>query len=139
MRSILLVDDDLAALASVQMILERAGYAVATADSGEKALAWLDTNAPDLIVLDVVMPGLSGLEVCRRIRNGQDGYRSLTPIIMLTTKNAVRDLVDGDAAGCDLYLTKPILGARLLKAVDLLLSGDIRRHTAGARHEPQAG
>ena len=134
----MLVDDDIGALSSVELILDRAGYTVATADSGEKALEWLQDNTPDLIVLDVAMPGISGLEVCRRIRSDADQYRSLTPIIMLTTRTAVRDLVDGDAAGCDLYLMKPILGTRLLKAVDLLLSGDIRRHTTGLRKERAA-
>ena len=132
MRSILLVDDDIGALTSVELILDRAGYTVSTADSGEKALEWLETHTPDLIILDVVMPGLSGLDVCRRIRNDRNQYRSLTPIIMLTTRNSVRDIVDGDAAGSDLYLMKPILGTRLLKAVDLLLSGDIRRRPAAA-------
>ena len=140
MRTILLVDDDLQTLSSLRMVMERMGYTVATAESGESALEWLETNQPDLIVLDVVMPGLSGLEVCRRIRADPDPYRSLTPIILLTTRDTVRDIVNGDAAGSDLYLIKPILASRLLRAVDLFLSGDIRRRpasvTGGERRQP---
>jgi len=122
-RKILLVDDDNLAAAAVEHVLVRAGYDVVTLDNGLAALRWLETNSADLILLDVVMPGLSGYDVCRRLRDNPD--TRLTPIVFLTCKDRVKDMSEGMNAGSDLYLVKPVLAARLLKMLQMFLSTDL--------------
>jgi DNA-binding response OmpR family regulator len=129
-RTILLVDDDIETLASIRATLEREGYAVACASSGQEALEWLETTVPDLIILDVVMPGLDGMEVCRRIRSHPDPHRNQVPVIFLTTRSRISDLTDGQRAGGDLYFIKPVLAGRVLRAIQLFLSGDIKRRAS---------
>src|SRR5262245_54853870 len=96
-RKVLLVDDDNLAAAAVEHVLGRSGYDVVTLDSGLAALKWLETDTADLILLDVVMPGLSGFDVCRRLRENPD--TRLTPIVFLTAKDRVKDMTEGMNAG----------------------------------------
>ena len=119
-KRILAVDDDLAALRALRQILTQKGYDVAVAASGDEALEWLRQGTPDLVILDVAMPGLSGLETCRRIRT--DPRFRETPVIFLTAKGMLSEMAEGLEAGSDLYLVKPVLASRLVALVGMFLS-----------------
>ena len=113
---VLAVDDEPRYLEIIRLNLEAAGYRVASAASGEEALAALEADDPDLIVLDVMLPGLDGFEVCSRVRE-----RSSCPIIMLTAKGAEEDKVRGLRLGADDYVTKPFSAQELLARVEAVL------------------
>jgi two-component system response regulator MprA len=115
-RRILVVDDDPHILKAVQRGLGFEGYRVQTAASGEEALSVARDNEPDLIILDLMLPGVDGFEVCRRLRGGLS-----TPILMLTARDAVRDKVAGLEAGADDYLAKPFAFDELVARVRALL------------------
>jgi DNA-binding response OmpR family regulator len=120
MKKILAVDDDSSALRALRAILTQKGYEVAIAQSGEEALERLDDGSPDLVILDVAMPGLSGFETCRRIR--QDTRYRDTPVIFLTAKSLLSDMAEGLDAGSDLYLVKPVMASKLVALVAMFLS-----------------
>jgi two-component system KDP operon response regulator KdpE len=101
-RLILVVDDEPAIVRLVRATLQADGYAVATASRGEEALEFLDEQRPDLIVLDLMMPGIDGFETLRRIRT-----QSQVPVIMLTARSADIDKLRGLEGGADDYITKP--------------------------------
>jgi two-component system, OmpR family, response regulator MprA len=100
---VLVVDDEPAVRASLERALRLEGYDVELAADGEEALHRLALHAPDAILLDVLMPNVDGLEVCRRLREAGDK----TPVLMLTARDAVGDRVRGLDAGADDYLVKP--------------------------------
>ena len=100
--TILVVEDDPGVATMVGIILADAGYETVVCDNGTDALATFTQTTPDLVLLDVMLPGLSGIEVCGQIR-GISG----APIIMLTAKDSSEDIVAGLEAGADDYLTKP--------------------------------
>jgi two-component system response regulator MprA len=114
---IVVVDDDEALRSAVRRALRLDGYDVALASDGAQALAQLAGLRADLVVLDVLMPGLDGVTVCRRLRESGDR----TPILMLTARDAVSDRVAGLDAGADDYLTKPFALEELLARVRALL------------------
>ncbi|WP_308250747.1 response regulator transcription factor [Nonomuraea rhizosphaerae] len=114
---VLVVDDEPAVLGSVRDVLELDGYDVRTAADGRAALAAVARLSPDVVVLDVVIPGLDGLGVCRRLRADGD-WR---PVLVLTGRDAVGDRVDGLDAGADDYLVKPFAPAELLARLRALL------------------
>ncbi|HEX2378188.1 MAG TPA: response regulator transcription factor [Gaiellales bacterium] len=109
---ILLVEDDATIRQMTQLSLERDGFMVATAHDGTSGLAAFRADAPDLVVLDVMLPGVDGVSVCRSIRE-----HSVVPVVMLTARTDPVDVVLGLEAGADDYVTKPfepaILAARL--------------------------
>jgi two-component system response regulator MprA len=115
--SVLVVDDD----GSIRRMLERTlaadGYGVASAGDGGSALAEVERSVPDLLVLDISLPGLDGLAVCRRIRSKGLAF----PILLLTARDAVADRVAGLDAGADDYLVKPFAPEELLARVRALL------------------
>lgn len=113
--TIVLVDDEPLTLRAVRRLLERAGHDVVAFDSGAAALDWLADRRPDAIILDVVMPGLSGYEVCRRLRLIPALRR--VPVVFLTSKNRSDDMAEARAAGSDLFVVKPVLADRLLRLV----------------------
>jgi two-component system, OmpR family, response regulator MprA len=115
-RRILVVDDDPSILKVIQRGLGFEGFRVQTATSGEEALGAARDDAPDLIILDIMLPGLDGIEICRRLRGGVS-----TPILMLTARDAVRDKVAGLEAGADDYLPKPFVFEELVARVRALL------------------
>jgi two-component system response regulator MprA len=119
---ILVVDDDPAVRASLRRALRLEGYSVGLAGDGTEALAAVDADAPDVIVLDLMMPPPDGLEVCRRLRRAGNH----TPILMLTAREAVGNRVEGLDAGADDYVVKPFALAELLARLQALL----RRPTA---------
>ncbi len=103
MVRILVVDDDRAVRDALRRALTLGGYDVVTAAGGQQGLTEVAQSLPDAVVLDVGMPGLDGLEVCRRLRDA--GNR--VPVLMLTARDAVSDRIDGLDAGADDYLVKP--------------------------------
>ena len=134
-KRILAVDDDATALGALRQILAQKGYEVATAANGEAALEILAGDGTfDLIILDVSMPGMTGYDVCRKLR--QDARTQDTPVIFLTAKGMLMDMAEGEDAGSDLYLIKPVLASKLLNMVAMFLSDDTplskrRRKAAG--------
>jgi len=117
---ILIVDDEIDTLRLVGLMLERQGYDIVAAEGGEQALEVIAREKPDLILLDVMMPDLDGIEVARQIRD--DKELGNTPIIMFTAKTQVEDKVKGLEAGADVYLTKPTQPRELFAQVKVLLA-----------------
>lgn len=113
---ILVVDDDPQIVSMLKRGLAYEGYTLDTAENGEKALAIARATPPDLVVLDIMMPGLDGLEVTRRLRQGSD-----IPVLLLTAKGTIPDKVAGLDAGADDYLVKPFAFDELLARVRALL------------------
>ena len=120
--TVLVVDDQPPNLRLMEAMLTPRGHRVVTAASGEEALACLAGTSVDLVLLDIMMPGIDGLEVCRRLRARGDS----TPILVLTARDAVADRVAGLDAGADDYLPKPFALEELLARMRALL----RRTTA---------
>jgi two-component system response regulator MprA len=114
---VLVVDDDPRILSLLRRGLSFAGYAVDTAVDGEAALTAARDRPPDIVVLDVMLPGVDGLEVCRRLRLGD----AFLPILMLTAKDRIPDRVAGLDAGADDYLVKPFDFDELLARLRALL------------------
>ena len=121
---ILVVDDERAVRESLRRALELEGYDVDLAGDGLEGLARVDESQPDVLILDVLMPGMDGLEMCRRLR--RSGNR--LPVLMLTARDAVENRVAGLDAGADDYVTKPFALEELLARVRALL----RRSSNGA-------
>lgn len=119
-KRILAVDDDPTAVDAVRQILGQQGYEVTTAADGEAAAALLREGAFDLALLDVGLPGISGYDLCRAIR--QDPKHRNIPVIFLTGHGTVLDEKKGDEAGSDLYLVKPVLASRLVNMIAMFLS-----------------
>jgi two-component system, OmpR family, response regulator MprA len=114
---VLVIDDDRAVRDALRRAFTLDGYDVHAADGGLEGLQRLDETRPDVIVLDLMMPDMDGIEVCRRVR--ADGDR--TPILMLTARDAVSDRIDGLDAGADDYLVKPFDVGELNARVRALL------------------
>lgn len=114
---ILVVDDDKAVRDSLRRSLAFNGYQVDLAEDGQVALDKMLTDRPDALVLDVMMPRVDGLEVCRRLRSAGDAL----PILVLTARDAVSDRVAGLDAGADDYLPKPFALEELLARLRALL------------------
>ena len=121
-----MVDDDASITAFLKRALAYEGYQVETAADGAAALAAARDNPPDLVILDVMLPGLDGVEVLRRLRAGEPEAGSL-PILMLTARDGVSDRVAGLDAGADDYLVKPFALEELTARIRALL----RRPRAG--------
>ncbi len=114
---VMVVDDEPAVRSSIERALKLEGYEVVTAPDGSEALRELAIAPPDAIVLDVLMPEVDGLEVCRRMRGAGDR----TPVLMLTARDAISDRVDGLDAGADDYLVKPFALEELLARLRALM------------------
>lgn len=124
----LVVDDEPPLVQVVSGYLTREGFEVVTADNGESAVTKAREHSPDVVVLDLMLPGIDGIEVCRRIRSFSDAY-----IIMLTAKTDEVDKLVGLSVGADDYLTKPFSPRELVARVRAML----RRPRASA--EPEGG
>jgi DNA-binding response OmpR family regulator len=118
-KKILAVDDDERIVRLVQINLTRAGYSVTTAPDGAEALRMIAADRPDLIVLDVMMPGMSGFEVIRTLR--ADPATENIPVILLTARTGDTDIADGWYVGADCYLPKPFSPTELLSFVGRLI------------------
>jgi len=114
---ILIVDDDNRITSALRRTLAYEGYQVSTAANGEAALAIARSRPPDVVILDLMLPGIDGFEVCRRLRASGDGVA----VLMLTARDAVADRVAGLETGADDYLVKPFALEELLARVKALL------------------
>ena len=119
-EKILIIDDDTDTIEFLTLILQRLGYQVFEARDGMEALASAHSEKPDLIVLDVMMPGLDGFEVARSLRRHPE--TALTPILMFTAKTQMEDKLAGYEAGVDIYLTKPVHPVELQANIKALLA-----------------
>jgi pilus assembly protein CpaE len=119
-EKILIVDDDIETLRLVGMMLQRQGYEIAAANTGQQGLSMALSEKPDLIVLDVMMPDLDGYQVTKKLR--EEANTASTPILMFTAKSQVDDKVTGFEVGVDDYVTKPIHPAELIAHIKSLLS-----------------
>lgn len=127
--TVLVVEDDQGVRESLVVVLEVQGYQVLGVERGEDALRHIQSNDPDLIVLDVNLPGIDGIETCRQLRAaGRTG-----PILMLTARHEVADRVSGLDAGADDYLPKPFALDELLARVRALLRGFNLATVAGGK------
>jgi two-component system, OmpR family, KDP operon response regulator KdpE len=127
MATILVVDDEPQIRRVMRTTLSTHGYVIAEATNGEDAIESVRKNRPDLVLLDVNMPGIGGIEACREIRRGSDA-----PIIMLTVRNAERDKVAALDAGADDYVVKPFGIEELLARIRAAL----RRYSPGEEVPP---
>ncbi|GGS86922.1 hypothetical protein GCM10010156_51850 [Planobispora rosea] len=120
MSSVLIVEDDLDIRDLTVFRLEQAGHEVRTAGDGMEALTELEANRPDIVILDWMMPGLSGPEVCRRLRAMPEMEGVV--VLMLTSKAQEGDVEEGFRAGADDYMVKPFSPRELAVRVEALLS-----------------
>lgn len=130
MSHILIVEDDRDIAALVQRYLTRAGHTTDALGDGNEALASVRTRVPDLVLLDLMLPGLDGLEVCRALRRGPE-TRAL-PIIVLTARTEESDRIAGLELGADDYVTKPFSPSELVARVGALLRRAQRWAEAGS-------
>jgi len=124
-ETILVVDDEEDVLELVRYNLEKNGYQVQTAVSGEEALKLARLKSPDLIILDLMLPGIDGLEVCKQLKS--ESKTQHTPIIMLTAKGEESDIVTGLELGADDYVTKPFSPKVLVARVRRILHRNMAR------------
>lgn len=117
MTHILVVDDESRVTSALRRTLEYEGYQVSTASNGESALELTRVKSPALVILDIMLPGMNGLEVCRRLR----ATNSNAAILMLTARDTIADRVTGLEVGADDYLVKPFALEELLARVKALL------------------
>ena len=116
MTKILVVEDEASFSEALSYVLGKEGFEVEVAETGDGAIAAFDKNGADLILLDLMLPGLSGTEVCKQLRS-----RSDVPIIMLTAKDTEVDKVVGLELGADDYVTKPYSKAELVARIRAVL------------------
>lgn len=119
-KKVLIVDDEPNIVAALEFLLEKNGYQVRVAANGEDALAQLDAFIPDLVLLDVMVPRMSGYEVCQRMR-AQPKWRDIK-IVMLSAKGREVEVSKGMSLGADLYVTKPFSSAELVATIRDLLA-----------------
>lgn len=119
-KNVLVVDDELGALTLIGIMLERGGFNVLKAKDADAALAMLDQNTPDLMILDVMMPGINGIDLCRMIRQRTDTHN--TPVLILSARGDAESVMQGMEAGANDYLPKPILHHDLVSKVRSILA-----------------
>jgi len=120
-KKILVADDEPNIVISLEYLLKREGYTVLLARDGQQALDTIIRERPDLVLLDVMMPGKSGFEVCQAVRASEDLQG--TKILMLTAKGRDTDVAKGTALGADDYMTKPFSTRELVEKVARILGG----------------
>ena len=125
MTKILVVEDEASFSDALSYVLTKEGYEVVVADTGDGAIATYDKVGADLVLLDLMLPGLSGTEVCRQLR-----ARSNVPIIMLTAKDTEVDKVVGLELGADDYIVKPYSKAELVARIKAVLRRGLSEHTS---------
>jgi DNA-binding response OmpR family regulator len=118
-KRILLIEDDPSVLRAISYMLEKEGYDVLTAMNGLVGLRKAKEENPDLLVLDVMLPGIDGFEVCHRLR--AESQTAQLPILMLSAKGQAADKATGLQVGADEYLTKPVERSVLLSKIEALL------------------
>ena len=130
MTYIMAVDDDPEVLDTLGRVLERESFDVGLARSAAEALVLLDRRAPSAMILDIMMPGMDGITLCRQLR--RDSRFNALPILFLTAKGSTEDVVDGLDAGADDYVVKPFELAELRARIHALLRRSVRDSGSGA-------
>jgi len=120
-RHVLIADDEANIVISLEFLMKREGHRVSIARDGDAALAAIRAERPDLVLLDVMMPGKSGFEVCQAVR--ADESLAGVKILMLSAKGRETDLAKGNALGADAYMTKPFSTRELADKVREMLGG----------------
>lgn len=120
-KRVLIADDEENIVTALEFLLQRRGYETRVAKNGDEALAEVERFAPDLVLLDVMMPRKSGYEVCQRMRGRPDWGH--IKIIMLSAKGREVEVSKGVSLGADLYITKPFSNTELVAKIDGLLAG----------------
>ncbi len=133
-KTIMVVDDDPDLVYIVRLMLERKGFNVMCAYDGLQVFAGLEEQKPDLILLDIMMPEMDGLEVLRRLKAAPETFS--IPVILLSALDQFKDISTGYEMGADHYITKPFIIAHLMAVIDHLLSGD-RHHSVECLYEGQ--
>ena len=119
-RRILIAEDEVSIATAVEFLLQRRGYAVQLARDGDEAMRMVEASPPDLVLLDVMMPGRSGYDVCRALRERSE-WRAIR-VVMLSAKGDDADIAKGMALGADAYVTKPFSTRDLVAQIDDLLA-----------------
>jgi DNA-binding NarL/FixJ family response regulator len=127
MKKILIVDDDITLRTALIRYLQNRGYLVNDASSGKEALSLFEQNPPDLVVSDVMMPEMDGLEFCRRLRTSRSGQ--LVPFIFLSSRKEVDDRIQGHQMGADDYIIKPFEPRELVAKIEAQLERSRRIHS----------
>lgn len=120
-KKILIVDDEESLRKLTRLLLASRGYLVKEACDGVMALAFVESDKPDLVLLDIMMPGINGFEVCKSIK-GAEATRHI-PVIMLTAKKSREDMAKAEQAGANQFITKPFKSAYLLESIKQFLCG----------------
>jgi DNA-binding response OmpR family regulator len=120
-KKVLIADDEENIVTALEFLLQRRGYETRVAKNGDEALAEVESFAPDLVLLDIMMPRKSGYEVCQRVR-ARPEWRHIK-IIMLSAKGRDVEVSKGVSLGADLYITKPFSNTELVAKIDGLLAG----------------
>ncbi|NVN99607.1 MAG: response regulator [Geobacteraceae bacterium] len=118
-KKILIVEDEESLLKLESILLSTRGYLVAGVKDGMAALTEIGRERPDLVLLDIMMPGIDGFEVCRRIKENPD--TAAIPVVMLTAKKSTADQNRGAEVGADAYVTKPFKSGRIIEIIEGLL------------------
>ncbi len=132
-KRILIVEDSLVQVARLKNLLQERGYWVTVATNGQEALAAAREREPDLIISDIIMPGMDGYEMCQAIKH--DGVLRDIPVILLTVLSDTKDVIRALKAGVDYYLTKPYYENHLLSQVESALARPVRQKNDGAEEE----
>lgn len=120
-RKVLIADDEPSIVTSLEFLMQRRGYEVRVARDGDEAMRLVGSFQPHVVLLDVMMPRRSGVEVCREIR-GNPAWRGIK-VVMISAKGREADVDRGVAAGADAYVTKPFSTKALVATVDELMAG----------------
>ncbi len=120
-RKVLIADDEPNIVTALEFLLRRSGYDVRVVSNGEEALALVESYAPDVVLLDIMMPVKSGYDVCQRMRERPD-WRHIK-IVMLSAKGREAEVSKGLSLGADLYITKPFSTQELIAAIDGFFGG----------------
>lgn len=122
-EKILIAEDEESLLRLETILLSSKGYRVTAVTEGRAALASIDADRPDIVILDIMLPDMDGLDVCRMIR--ANPLTASIPVIILTAKKNSKDVAAGLAAGADAYVTKPFKTAAVIDSIEKLLGGRI--------------
>lgn len=127
-RKVLIADDEPNIVTALEFLLRRAGYDVCTANDGAQALAMIDSYQPDLLLVDIMMPGTSGYEVCQRVRARPE--LGAMKIVIVSAKGRDAEVSKGLSLGADLYVSKPFSTQALIDSINTLLGGGAGPGTA---------
>jgi len=119
-KKILIVEDEESLLKLESILLTSKGYEVRGVANGKAALDAIAEEAPDLVLLDIMLPEIDGFEVCRRIKENPE--TSAIPVIMLTAKKSREDMARGESVGADWYITKPFKSAMVIETIQRFLA-----------------